>query len=94
MTPLLIATLWISGGVGAVLFTFSLSVGTAAQWAVLRGVGAFVVFMLIGIVAELIARAGLDRAAREAQFAQPEARPARPSGVLEPDAVTSGDGEE
>lgn len=57
--PVLGAALWLSALAFTVVALVSLQAGATPSWAVLRGLGAFAVFLTLGFIAEAIAHWGL-----------------------------------
>ncbi len=89
----LLAGLWFSAIAGSVVGIVSLLSGTAGEWVVLRAVGAFAVFMVLGLIAERVARDGLAHPPRAE--AEPDGKTTEPhSGeapALEPTLLTAGE---
>ncbi len=58
----LLVAVWLSAFAGVAIGAVSLWAGTAPEWAVLRAVGGFAAFMVLGLVAEATTRHGLAAA--------------------------------
>jgi len=102
------AGLWTGALAFVAVMVVSLRAGAVAEWAVLRGLGAFVVFLTLSVIAEAIARQGVQSALRNAarrsvQSSAPQERQRSAAGseslvedapVLEPELLTAGEDEE
>ena len=90
--------IWIGALAALVVGGVSLDAGTAPEWAVLRGVGAFFAFLFLGVIAEHVTYHGMIQAAMRPPArrapADRNAGSAAPSQTVDAEVLTADEVEE